>query len=102
MAVERAAELFRAMGDAPRLRILEILSRGECCVSQIVRELDEKFPTVSQRLRLLRSAGLVLRRREGTHLYYALADRHVADLLRNALAHAEELTTAPAATEERD
>jgi ArsR family transcriptional regulator, lead/cadmium/zinc/bismuth-responsive transcriptional repressor len=109
--VDRAAELFRAMGDAPRLRILEMLSRGERCVTEIVQESNEKFPTVSQRLRLLRAEGLVVRRRQGTHLYYALADRHVADLLHNALAHAEELETAlkefpagggPSATEEGD
>lgn len=94
-AVERAAELFRALGDPPRLRVLEMLSRGELCVSQIVRATREKFPTVSQRLRLLRAEGLVARRREGTHVYYALADRHVAGLIHNALAHAAELRAAP-------
>jgi ArsR family transcriptional regulator len=69
---------------------------GECCVTELVDTLQEKFSTVSQRLRLLRSEGLVVRRREGTHLYYALADRHVADLIRNALDHAGELEVTPA------
>jgi ArsR family transcriptional regulator len=64
---------------------------GECCVTEIVVATGEKFSTVSQRLRLLRTEGLVLRRRAGTHLYYALADRHVVDLIQNALAHASEL-----------
>jgi ArsR family transcriptional regulator, lead/cadmium/zinc/bismuth-responsive transcriptional repressor len=94
--------MFRAMGDSPRLKILEMLSHGERCVTEIVEELKDKFPTVSQRLRLLRAEGLVVRRRQGTHLFYALADRHVADLLHNALAHAEELAPTPAATEEGD
>lgn len=70
---------------------MEVLLAGERCVSEIVEALDEKFSTISQRLRLLRSEGLVARRREGTHLYYALADEHVSDLIRNALDHAEEL-----------
>jgi ArsR family transcriptional regulator len=87
----RAADLFRAMGDAARLRILELLAQRERCVTELVRELGEKFPTVSQRLRILRGEGLVARRRQGNHLFYALADRHVADLLHNALAHADEL-----------
>jgi DNA-binding transcriptional ArsR family regulator len=79
------------MGDGPRLRLLEMLSQREWCVSEIVQTMGEKFSTVSQRLRLLRLEGLIVRRREGTHLYYALADRHVADLIHNALAHAAEL-----------
>ncbi len=97
-AVERAARLFRAMGDAPRLRLLELLQHGERCVSEIVAAVGEKFSTVSQRLRILRGEGLVMRRRAGTHIYYALADRHVVDLLRNALAHANELAAVPATT----
>ena len=59
--------------------------------SQIVTALGEKFSTVSQRLRTLRTEGLVKRRRAGNHLFYALSDRHVADLVQNALAHADEL-----------
>jgi ArsR family transcriptional regulator len=90
-ALDRAARLFRAMGDSPRLRILDYLSRGECCVTELVAQMGEKFPTVSQRLRVLRSEGLVSRRRVGTHVYYALADSHVAHLVANALEHAGEL-----------
>jgi ArsR family transcriptional regulator len=93
--VERASRIFRALGDAPRLRLLELLLGGECCVTELVDASKDKFSTVSQRLRLLRSEGLVRRRREGTHLFYALADRHVADLIRNALDHAGELETSP-------
>ena len=96
-AVERAARLFRAMGDTARLRILQLLMRGEWCVTEIVEAVGEKFSTVSQRLRILRSEGLVSRRRKGTHLFYALADRHVAGLIENALAHAVELEPTAAA-----
>lgn len=97
-ALDRAAALFRAMGDAPRLAILEMLARGERCVGEIVEARAEKFSTVSQRLRVLRTEGLIVRRRNGTHLIYALADRHVADLLHNALDHAAELEAAPPAS----
>jgi ArsR family transcriptional regulator len=87
-ALERAAALFSAMGDAARLRLLELLLAGECCVGELVTATSEKFSTVSQRLRVLRGQGLITRRRDKTHLYYALSDRHVADLVRTALAHA--------------
>lgn len=95
-SLERAAQLFRAMGDAPRLRILDMLKSCDMCVTQIVAAAGEKFSTVSQRLRVLRTEGLVVRRRSGNHLIYALADRHVADLIQNALAHAIELDGHPA------
>ena len=95
-ALERAARLFRALGDAPRLQVLQLLTQGECCVTEIVAAVQDKFSTVSQRLRILRTEGLIVRRRDGKHLFYALADRHVADLIHNALAHADELTAAPA------
>jgi ArsR family transcriptional regulator len=94
-ALERAAQLFRAMGDSPRLRILELLKKGELCVTEIVAAVSEKFSTVSQRLRILRSEGLIRRRRAGNHIYYGLSDRHVADLIVNALAHAQELEAGP-------
>jgi ArsR family transcriptional regulator len=90
------------MGDGSRLRILDLLKKRELCVTEIVAAVGEKFTTVSQRLKLLRSEGLIVRRREGNHLYYALADRHVVDLILNALAHAKELDVAPAHTQEGD
>ena len=98
VSLDRAARLFGAMGDAPRLRILVLLQKGELCVTEIVASAKEKFSTVSQRLRILRTEGLIVRRREGNHLFYALADRHVADLIQNALAHAVELDAKPAHT----
>lgn len=94
-ALERAAGLFRAMGDTARLRMLHLLARGEVCVGELVAALGEKFSTVSQRLRVLRSEGLVCRRRDGSHVYYALADDHVKDLVANALAHASEPEAEP-------
>lgn len=90
LALARAAALFRACGDPERLRLLERLSQGEFCVSELAAESGEGLSTVSQRLRLLRTEGLVGRRREGKHIYYALADQHVADLIQSALEHALE------------
>src|SRR5262245_12391212 len=99
-ALDRAEQFFQAMGDRGRLRLLELLAGREWCVSELVEAMGEKFSTVSQRLRILRTAGLVVRRRQGTHLFYCLADRHVVDLIENALAHADELEAGPARKKE--
>ena len=85
-----AAELFFALGDPARLRLLALLEAGERNVSQIADTLGEEMSTVSQRLKLLRYHGLVTRRRQGKHIFYALADAHVADLIRSGLQHAAE------------
>jgi len=85
-----AVKLFRALGDEQRLRTLELLSRGEICVSEIAATFDEPLSTVSHRLRLLENAGLVSRRRQGRHVHYDLADDHVRHLVQDALDHALE------------
>jgi DNA-binding transcriptional ArsR family regulator len=87
---ERAAAIFRAVGDVARLRLLAHLAESEWCVSELAETLGDGLSTVSQRLRLLRAEGLVRRRRDGRHIYYSLSDNHVADLIRNALEHASE------------
>jgi ArsR family transcriptional regulator, lead/cadmium/zinc/bismuth-responsive transcriptional repressor len=89
-ALERAARLFRAIGDPSRLRILSRLAQGEMCVTELAVCEQESLPTISQRLRILRAENLITRRRRGKHINYALADQHVMDLVFNALAHATE------------
>lgn len=88
--LEKAASLFRALGDVSRLRILTTLAQSEACVTELAEHSSESLSTVSQRLRVLRGEKLVIRRRQGKHINYALADQHVADLVQNALAHAGE------------
>lgn len=57
------------MGDAPRLRILELLKQGELCLTEMVAAATEKLLTVSLRLRMLRTEGLVIRRRKRNHMF---------------------------------
>lgn len=88
--VERAAALFRAMGDPGRLTMLLLLREGEVCVSELAGATDEALNTVSQRLGLLEKDGLVRKRREGRHVYYALADDHVRCIIEDGLDHGSE------------
>jgi DNA-binding transcriptional ArsR family regulator len=88
---ERAARLLRAAGDADRLALLELLEGGELCVTDLAALTGDAMPTVSQRLRQLKTEGLAIARRDGKHIYYALADEHVRELLHSILHHAAEL-----------
>src|ERR1700730_2962197 len=89
-ALERASRLFRAIGEPSRLRLLSRLAHGEMCVTELAASEGESLSTISQRLRVLRSESLIVRRRRGKHINYGLADQHVMDLVFNALAHATE------------
>ena len=89
-ALERASRLFRAIGEPARLRIVSRLAQGEMCVTELAAVEGESLSTISQRLRVLRSENIIVRRRRGKHINYGLADQHVMDLVFNALAHATE------------
>ena len=89
-AFARAAALFRAAGDEPRLRLIEQLGRGEQCVTELAEAVGTKLSTLSQQLKLLRGERIVKHRRDGKHIFYSLADDHVRDLVRAALEHASE------------
>lgn len=90
IACQRAADLFSALGDINRLRVLMLISAGKMCVSEIAAAMDDNVPAVSQRLKLLKSERIVKASREGKHIFYELCDEHIAELVANALAHARE------------
>jgi ArsR family transcriptional regulator len=91
--IEAAAEMFQALGDPERLRLLLRLAESEACVSELADDEGEKITTVSARLKALSVVRLVRRRREAKHVFYALADEHVLPLIRNAIDHAAESRT---------
>jgi DNA-binding transcriptional ArsR family regulator len=87
--VRRAADALRMLADPTRLNILWALMQGETSVACLA-DLSGTTPTaVSQHLSKLRLAGLVTNRREGTFIFYALADQHIGELVRQALSHAD-------------
>ncbi len=86
--LERAAGMLRAGGDPARLRILELLLKGEYRVSEIAALTNAEMSTTSQRLRVLLQENLVSRRRDGRDMFYRLSDSHVKTLIQNVLDHA--------------
>jgi DNA-binding transcriptional ArsR family regulator len=81
------AEIFRALGDPTRVRILHALAASELCVCDLAAILGMSQSAVSHQLRLLRSLRLVRHRREGRMVYYALDDDHIEKLLAQGLDH---------------
>ena len=85
--VERAASMLRLVGEPTRLTILWALAQGETNVGCLA-ELAGATPTaVSQHLSRLRLAGVVTTRREGTYVYYSIANPHLTRLLVDAVEH---------------
>lgn len=74
------ATRFQALSDEKRLRILEILGAGECCVCDLTDTLEVGQSLLSFHLRTLRDAGLVSARRDGRWMYYSLVPGAVAEL----------------------
>jgi DNA-binding transcriptional ArsR family regulator len=79
---QRYAAVGRALADPKRLCVLETLAAGELSVSELSTSVGCQVPNMSQHLAVLRSAGLVQSRREGSSVYYRLADVRVLEAYR--------------------
>ncbi|WP_406142500.1 ArsR/SmtB family transcription factor [Streptomyces sp. NBC_01089] len=78
------AEFFKTLGHPVRVRVLELLSEREHAVSEMLPAVGVEAAHLSQQLAVLRRANLVVPRREGSAVYYSLANPQVAELLRVA------------------
>lgn len=85
----RLAEVFKALSDPTRLRIISLLIDNEVCVHSIELATGMTQSAISHQLRHLRQLNLVRFRKEGRHVYYALDDTHVRDLFKQGLLHVE-------------
>ena len=88
--VASLTELFKMLGDATRVRILDTLAQGERCVCDIAALVGMSESAVSHQLRLLRAGRLVRARRSGRQAFYALDDHHIIGLLHDARRHVQE------------
>lgn len=92
-ALLRGAELLKVLGSPVRLGVILALDEhGERCVHELTEMLDVNQPLMSQHLRVLRSANLIVGRRVGKEVRYTIADHHVTHIVRDAITHAEEAT----------
>ena len=83
------AQTFKALSDPTRIRILNLLCCNECSVNEIAEKLQLNQSAISHQLRFLKNLRLVTFRREGTTLFYSIADDHIMSLLHQAVDHAQ-------------
>jgi ArsR family transcriptional regulator len=88
-AATRLAEVFKALADPTRVRIISALAHTELCVYDLAAALGMSQSAVSHQLRSLREMRLVRYRKAGRHVYYALDDEHIRDLFQRGLEHVE-------------
>ncbi|MBA3012276.1 MAG: metalloregulator ArsR/SmtB family transcription factor [Proteobacteria bacterium] len=81
------AEIFKALSDPSRLKIVLALLEQEHCVCDISVICNQTESAISHQLRLLRNLKIVRNRREGKIVYYTLDDDHVISLIHYSLDH---------------
>ena len=81
------AQIYRALSDPSRVRIVSTLVAGELCVCDIAASVGMSQSAVSHQLRALRDAHLVKFRKVGRKAYYALESGHIASLFAESLKH---------------
>jgi DNA-binding transcriptional ArsR family regulator len=75
------ARFFRALAHPARIRILEILTKGDRSVQELQEALDLDQPVVSQQLAVLRNQGIVISEKHGLSVRYSLRDPAIGELL---------------------
>lgn len=81
------ADLFKALGDPTRIKIIYALLQKELCVHDLTEILDMGQSAVSHQLRYLRNLRIVKRRKEGKTVFYSLDDQHIETIFIQTLQH---------------
>ena len=88
--LERMENLLKVAGDFTRLKILYAIMDGEKSVGEIQEEAGVSQSLASHQLKVLKEENLLSMRKDGTKVYYVLADDHVRDLLKVVSDHVQE------------
>ena len=86
-----SADLFKLMSDGTRIKLFWLLCHCEECVLNLSAMMEMSSPALSHHLKLLRSCGLVVSRREGKEVYYRAADTRRAEALHHMIEEIAEL-----------
>ena len=71
---KQAALVFKAFCDENRLRVLNMLSKGELCACKILAEMNVSQPTLSHHMKILCDSGIVIGRKEGKWMHYSISE----------------------------
>jgi len=87
---EGAAELLKALAHPLRLQLVHELAASPQCVHELVTATGASQPLVSQHLRVLRAARIVVTERRAREISYALSDQHISHIALDAVRHSQE------------
>ncbi|MCQ2798910.1 MAG: metalloregulator ArsR/SmtB family transcription factor [Bacilli bacterium] len=88
--LDKMESLLNVASDFTRLKILYSISDTEKSVSDIIKEVGASQSLVSHQIKVLKKANLVTSRKEGTRVFYKLADEHIVQLLNVVYEHVTE------------
>ena len=74
-------DVFKALGNSTRLKIIECIKDGEKCICEVIPYTSKSQPNVSLHLKVLKQAGLVNERKDGTKIILSIADKNVFRLV---------------------
>ena len=100
-AIDQLEDVFKALADKTRLRILALLGNNEVCVCHIHDTLGLPQPTVSRHLAYLRRTGLVAARRDGVWMHYQVSNALDPVVQRVVNAAVDALSQVPVASQDR-
>jgi len=74
-------DIFKALADPTRLKILDCIKNGEKCICEVIPYTGKSQPNVSLHLKILKHAGLVNERKDGTRIMLSIADKNIFKLI---------------------
>jgi len=77
---EKISEIFKALGDPNRLKVVKALTAGELCSSDVAQIMEMENSTVSHQLKYLKTSGIISSRKEGKFIYYTIENECVKKL----------------------
>lgn len=77
---EKISEIFKALGDPNRLKVVKALTAGELCSSDVAQIMEMENSTVSHQLKYLKTSGIISSRKEGKFIYYKVENECVKKL----------------------
>lgn len=81
MEASKVSEIFKALGDENRVRIVELIAKnGEICACSLLDEFEITQPTLSHHMKILKTCGLVKSRKEGRWHHYSIDEKRLGEV----------------------
>lgn len=86
-SLDKSVNIFKALGDSTRLRIVNALIDKELNVNSLVIKLGMTQSAISHQLKILKLNGIIKSERKGKEVYYSLDDNHIETIVKTVIAH---------------